>query len=97
MSGIIRLYINYENIGNTRNKDTTDLKTDRREIAYESYKPMKIISGIIQRKYKEINDFSKQTKVFSPYVSQYIYAVSILNNVIKIIEFPFSHFVSLTY
>ena len=31
-----------------------DLKTDRREIAYESYKPMKIISGIIQRKYKEI-------------------------------------------
>ena len=30
---------------------------------------MKIISGIIQRKYKEINDFSKQTKVFSPYVS----------------------------
>jgi len=37
------------------------------EIEYKSQKPMRMIEGIIQRKYKDINDFSEQVKVFSPY------------------------------
>jgi len=37
------------------------------EIEYKSQKPMRLIEGIIQRKYNDINDFSEQVKVFSPY------------------------------
>lgn len=46
-----------------------DLDTDQKSIVFEVNKPMKIISAIIQRKYNQINDFIKQEKVFSPYVS----------------------------
>lgn len=39
------------------------------EITFHSYKPMKIISAIIQRKYADLNDFTLQEKTFSPYLS----------------------------
>ncbi|MEM4066650.1 MAG: hypothetical protein QXV17_07310 [Candidatus Micrarchaeaceae archaeon] len=46
-----------------------DLFRDEYELVYKSYKPMKIIQGIIQQDYKHINDFVEQEKVFSPYNS----------------------------
>jgi hypothetical protein len=46
-----------------------DLYKDIPEITFQSYKPMKIISAIIQRKYDSINDFLLQSKTFSPYLS----------------------------
>jgi hypothetical protein len=44
-----------------------DLFKNEYEIKYKSQKPMRLIEGIIQKKYKEINDFIEQIKVFSPY------------------------------
>jgi hypothetical protein len=46
-----------------------DLYKDVLEITFRSYKPMKIISAIIQKKYDDINDFLYQEKTFSPYLS----------------------------
>ena len=47
----------------------TDLDSDSSELVFKVNKPMKIISAIIQRKYQDINDFTTQEKIFSPYIS----------------------------
>lgn len=47
----------------------SDLNSTDYQISYESYKPMRLMSAIIQKRYNELNDFSKQTKIFSPYES----------------------------
>ena len=44
-----------------------DLFKNVYKIEYKSEKPIRMIEGIIQRKFKEINDFSQQIKTFSPY------------------------------
>jgi len=44
-----------------------DLFKNVYKIEYKSEKPIRLIEGIIQRKFKEINDFSTQIKTFSPY------------------------------
>jgi len=44
-----------------------DLFKNVYRIEYKSEKPIRMIEGIIQRKFKEINDFSQQVKTFSPY------------------------------
>jgi len=44
-----------------------DLFKNAYKIEYKSEKPIRMIEGIIQRKFKEINDFSQQVKTFSPY------------------------------
>ena len=47
----------------------SDLDSDSSELVFKVNKPMKIISAIIQRKYQDINDFTVQEKIFSPYIS----------------------------
>jgi hypothetical protein len=44
-----------------------DLFKNVYKIEYRSQKPMRMIEGIIQKKYKDINDFTEQIKTFSPY------------------------------
>ncbi len=46
-----------------------DLFRNEREIVFKQYKPMKMISAIVQKKFNELNDFILQEKVFSPFIS----------------------------
>lgn len=44
-----------------------DLRQNQLSINYKSYKPLRILSSIIQKKYDNLNDFVQVEKTFSPY------------------------------